>query len=168
MTKPTTMMEAPDVATIARQLISEHHRHLLDAHLLYLFTRKPRSKAGKTVLGTAQKASGITEYLSTRPGQDGDLHAADFILVFSYQEWKDLTESQRRALVDHELTHCDFKEDKWGTITWKIRGHDVEEFREIIQRHGLWQPEVESFVRAAEQMTLPLERVPASGARASE
>ena len=31
---------------------------------------------------------------------------------------------------------------------WRVRGHDVEEFEEIVARHGVWKRDLEKFVEA--------------------
>lgn len=51
----------------------------------------------------------------------------DFIITFDVAEWKALTEAQRRALVDHELCHCAV-----GDNGWRVRAHDIEEFRAVL------------------------------------
>ena len=33
--------------------------------------------------------------------------------------------------------------------------HDLEEFTGVVQRHGLWRPEVEFFIKAGQQASLP-------------
>lgn len=63
--------------------------------------------------------------------------------------------TQKAALIDHELCHCDYDdvEEVAG-----IRGHDVEEFREIIERYGLWRQDLVEIAPAfqrAVQMGLP-------------
>ena len=60
----------------------------------------------------------------------------DFIIWIAEKEFERYTEA-RTALIDHELCHCIGFEDKW-----KIRGHDVEEFNEIIERYGLWRSDL--------------------------
>ena len=31
---------------------------------------------------------------------------------------------------------------------WRVRGHDVEEFEEIVARHGVWKRDLERFAEA--------------------
>jgi len=44
-----------------------------------------------------------------------------------------MDDERKRALIDHELTHCTVEDS-----VFKTRGHDVEEFHSIIQRYGTW------------------------------
>lgn len=79
-----------------------------------------------------------------------------------------MPEEQRAALVDHELCHFTREEweepdpkvqSKWVTVygaatdpdSWGIREHDVEEFSEIIERHGLWDIGIETFAEAVRE-----------------
>lgn len=146
---PVRISPAPAAEALARPLIEEHHRHLLEVRLLFLFTNKKRLKHKKTTLGTAQKLSAMLRYLSSGENTAID-EGVDFIILLGELEWAGLTDAQRRALVDHELAHCD-----GAPNAWRLRGHDVEEFAEVIQRHGLWQNDVARFIEVAGQLTLP-------------
>lgn len=150
-----TITPAPAVKKIAERLIPQFHQHLENATILYLFTDAKRTRHKKVVLGTAKKTSPMEHFLSQRDDREG----ADFILMFGVEEWFKLTEEQRVALVDHELMHCtvDFNEET-DEPSWAIRAHDLEEFKDIVERHGLWQPDVREFVETgAQQLTLQLE-----------
>jgi hypothetical protein len=149
-----TITQAPQVKKIAERLIPQHHKHLKDATIVYLFTDGARKKNGKIVLGTAKKTSPMEHFLSQRDTAEG----ANFILLFGIEEWRGLSEAQRIALVDHELMHCDVTyNEETGEQSWTIRAHDIEEFTDIVARHGLWQPDLEQFAAAFEQLRLPLE-----------
>lgn len=54
-----------------------------------------------------------------------------------------LSDAQRVALVDHELCHCTVNEDGVPTLLH----HDVEEFGQVVERHGLWKPDLAWFAR---------------------
>jgi hypothetical protein len=118
-----TMSVASEPRDIARGLIAEHHPHLLEAQVLYIFTDQPRKRCDPRV-----------------------------------------------ALVDHELCHCalfvkdeserpafwrrfdqtrDTYDESDHDYRWGMRGHDIEEFGEVLYRHGFWKPaEQERYVRA--------------------
>jgi hypothetical protein len=63
----------------------------------------------------------------------------------------------RMALVDHELSHCWFatvdndgvtqKFHQDGSPWWTIRGHDLEEFCGVVERHGLWSEDLRAMAR---------------------
>lgn len=70
----------------------------------------------------------------------------DFILVFNWRVWRRMKGHQRRALVDHELCHCDY-----GDGGPYLVEHDLEEFRGVVSRHGDWAMNVQLFLDAGEQ-----------------
>lgn len=78
------------------------------------------------------------------------------MIEINKQAWDPLNKKQKRALIDHELCHCLWDVEK-GLY---MRTHDVEEFSEIIKRHGLWQPDVQLFaeiaVKHVKQLELPI------------
>lgn len=142
--KITIATEAKDIAA---ELIPEVHPHLRSARILYLFTTQTQKKCDAIVLGKAKKLSALQKFLSS--GLESVTDGHDFILQFDVNEWKDLTQAQRRALVDHELCHCSI-----GESGWKLRGHDIEEFRAVIERHGDWKRDVRAFIETAQQLPL--------------
>lgn len=156
--------EADEIEPIARGLIYEHHRHLWEgeAGLLYLFTSKERKSKGRVVLGTAQLASSLQRFLTQ--GRQGG--AVDFILIFDHVRWKLMLPEHRAALVDHELCHC----IQTAAGDWAIRGHDLEEFTDIVRRHGLWRPDVIGMAAAMKpyQYQLPLQPPSAAAMEAAQ
>lgn len=153
--KSVEIREADEVRAIARKLIADHHPHLEEATIRYLFTNQTRRKCDKVRLGSTQKLSPIMRYLTSgenRSVEDG----ADFIILVGENEWTDLEPDQRRAMVDHELEHCGYEEDDEGNTKWVIRGHDVEEFAAVITRHGLWSHDLQRIGDVVDQLRLPL------------
>jgi hypothetical protein len=95
--------------------------------------------------------------LKKRGDLDRELDDYDFIILLNQEAWEALNEKQKRALVDHELCHARIaldtdgqpKHDDRDRLVCRIRKHDVEEFREIVDRHGLWTSELEAIAKAA-------------------
>lgn len=135
--KEQKFFDAPEVKEIAHELIPRHHPHLVEARIKYLFRRGNWTSKGRTRLGQAVKVS----------ERDRVIHGYDFVVIINYDYWPALDEDQRRALVDHELCHCERNEDAQGNPKWNIRAHDVEEFQEIVRRHGLWKPDLQQLER---------------------
>jgi hypothetical protein len=128
---------ADQPAAIARALVKHlpAHAHLRDDHseyyspqVAYLFRE---TIAGK--LAVASRAPGKLHFFA-------DL---DFGIDFAWEDWQHLLPEQKIALVDHELCHCVFDDGKPA-----MRKHDVEEFGEIVQRWGLWRPDLAQFSQA--------------------
>lgn len=149
----TTYMAAPDVTRIAEQLIRDHHTHLLDVRVECVFREKASKSNGRIVLGKARKVSGLNAFLS-RITDAGENTEGDefFVIEIAADEWDEMPPSKRRALVDHELCHLtiEYDEEK-DVVTLGLRAHDVEEFTEIVQRHGLWKDDLAEFGKAAKE-----------------
>lgn len=136
---------------IMDRLIGQYHPHLASAEiaLAWQIGNKPNPD-GILRLGQCRKASDL----------DRELHEYDFVILLNHEAWNaaEWTVQQMEALLDHELCHAQVakdpetgedKEDSRGRPVWRIRKHDVEEFTEIVQRHGLWVSHLETFAREA-------------------
>lgn len=166
---PNTYHTAPQVAAIADKLIAEHHDHLLTnaVYVKFLVCEQPEKVAGREALGTARKVGGLNAYLALRDDSDvprapafdglGIPLVSEFFLIIIYRDFwrtRSTTDHQRRALLDHELTHCWSEEqvDKDGNPTGKILlsilPHDIQEFHIIAERYGDWQPDITTFAKA--------------------
>lgn len=138
----------PQLEEIGKSLVQKHHNHLLAAEIGYLVTKKAMNRGGKLILGKARRPSGLLGYFSR----------ADFLIVVQGGEWAKADRDKREALVDHELCHCTLEYNEEGERIWTLRGHDLEEFSAIVERHGLWKEDVKQFTEtAARQLKLPLE-----------
>lgn len=117
---------------------------------------------GRVTLGKCKKATDL----------DRELYAYDFVILLNMSFWQDadVKESQRRALLDHELMHAQVKLDEDGEYAidirnryvYRIRKHDIEEFSAIVARHGTYKRDLEVFYAALKknkQGSLPLEMV---------
>ena len=115
---------SPAVLEMAERLINKSHHHLRGARMGFTFRDKAGKSQGKMVLGKAIKVSKSLEpYIEL-----------DFLVWLSEEDWHRSDQALREALLDHELCHCGGDGDEG----YKIRPHDVEEFIEIIKRHGAW------------------------------
>lgn len=159
----TQFATAPDVRRIAEHIIDTvpEHKRLKDVRVEYVFRDKAQKSKGRVVLGTAQKLTGLSAFLADDE-QSAELADADpfFVVVIAYDVWERLDEKMRRALVDHELCHCTVEYDDEGAPKLATKGHDLEEFAQIIERHGLWSSNVAQFGSVvAEQLALAVEEV---------
>ena len=123
---------------LAEEIRMKHHDHLHDAEILFLLTKKASPKGGRVSYGKTKLMNGLVKYLAR----------ADFIIIIMAPIWDQADLKKRRAMVDHELCHCSYDEDVEGNRTWTIRHHDVEEFTKVIDRHGLWQEQLQDFGQA--------------------
>jgi hypothetical protein len=137
---------APQAEAIATVLIGALHAHLAPAAITYTF-RQDMQRRGRVRLGVAAKASAKLTYLA----------GFDFVLDFNWTYWGKLSPLQRVALVDHELTHCVRGPEGQG---WAVASHDVEEFASIVERWGLWTPDLREFHRASVRAQIDLFATP--------
>jgi len=116
-----------DVIKMADELIDLYHESLLDANIGIIFRDEAPTTNGRATLGKARKVTA-----------EWKVHLdLDFVIWLAHDEWSCLTDHQRRALLDHELCHCQY----YGVdMSAKIRPHDIEEFNAVLQRWGFWWP----------------------------
>lgn len=105
-------------------------------------------KDGHLMLGKCVKQSELTR----------EFAAYDFIIVLNREVWNDLlfSDEKKKALVDHEMCHAaqsldEFGEQKYderGRAIYRNRKHDIEEFRDIVTRHGCYKKDLELFAEA--------------------
>ena len=150
---PISFREAPEVQAIAAPLISEYHPYLAEAKICYLFRTGEWESRGRKVYGAAEKVSG--KYIT--------LTGYDFVITVGFDAWFYADEKTRVALVDHELCHLGRGlDDKAGNPKWITVPHMVEDFPEIIRRHGFWSAPLQRVDAAKKehdkvvQMKLPM------------
>jgi hypothetical protein len=120
---------ASEDRAILDQVIHEvpDHNYLKNYNLKMTFREKKKKKGGRII------------YASIRRFSDHDyfLHGYHAEILISHPFWVGHPE-KRKPLIDHELCHL------WqGEEGLEVRGHDIEEFYEVIERHGDWNMEVE-------------------------
>ncbi|GAB3429923.1 hypothetical protein GCM10027436_02490 [Actinophytocola sediminis] len=158
----TEYWRAPEVAKIADGLIVKHHKDLnrTDVTIRYLFRDPPAKSRGRVVLGKARKISGLYAALVGLEHADrlGDEPADFFVVEIAHGPWVGMTERQRVALVDHELSHLDVELSEDDDRVLVTRGHDVEEFAAVVKRHGLWRESIAEFAAVAKsaQLAFPI------------
>ncbi|MFP3883634.1 MAG: putative metallopeptidase [Actinomycetota bacterium] len=144
---------APEVAEVATSLIAEFHSDLAQAPVVYVFRTPAMRSQDKTILGRALRVTGIDAFLCVLAAGDAadtleEATSRDYafgVVEIARLQWEAATPDEKRALVDHELTHFRIDDD---TGELKIRGHDVEEFISIADRHGAWTPTLTDFLEA--------------------
>ena len=142
---PRTFEEAASVESIAQGLIPNYHASLATARIQYCFSSDCWTKNGREQWGKVQKLSGLNEYLIEK----------DFIVMVAMEKWNDLTEAQRTALVDHLLSGCLGEEDEdTGEYKWKVLDPEVQEYTDVLFRHGAWHEGLLDFVRQAKKVNI--------------
>lgn len=163
------------IADIAKPIIAEHHSHLVGIPIVFRFWEDEKRKAGRVVLGQASKLSSVEKHaygslISETSDSDSWCLANDmlesgqlcdgFVISIYYKNWKQWEgkglDNLMRALLDHELCHCAVEEDEEkDEPALSIVGHDIEEFRAVVERHGDWLGQVGP-IEEAKQLRLKL------------
>jgi len=138
----------PEAADLGALIIQEHHPHLEKLKIAYLFKHGAESKPGKVIRAGKRKTWAKASLI---PEKYVELLEANykFLIEFDVHVWSQLSKPQQRALVDHEFCHCGNDID--GCY---MKHHDVEEFRDVINRHGFWKDDVKAFAQACASMPL--------------
>lgn len=137
-------------------IVDEYHDELSKHNAkiaLAWCTSWKRDHDGRLTLGMCKKASEL----------DRQLHDFDFVILLNQDFWTNprITDAQRDAVMDHECMHMAIavdaesgepKVDATGRTIFRMRGHDLEEFRDIVARHGCYKDDIEAFVRVAENV----------------
>lgn len=139
--------ETTEPYRLLSEIRSKEHAHLADAKIGMAWRLGWRSDTdGHLRLGQLKKRSDL----------DRELDGFDFIILLNKEAWPTLNDKQKRALVDHELCHAQLaydsdgepKKDDRGRLVCRIRKHDVEEFRCIVDRHGIWTQDLAAIAKA--------------------
>lgn len=137
--KPEFRDAPEDLKLMAAKLITEHHGGLAEAKICYLVRTEEWKKKSRDVFGRAELVSKKHKHLT----------GYDFIITISLRAWNTAPDEEfKKALLDHELTHCGKDEDKEGNPKYYIQDHSVEDFTSIIRRHGLWDQDLRLAVNA--------------------
>lgn len=141
--------DPPQCYKILRDFISECHHHLDEAKIAMAWHSGYKPNAdGRTVLGKCKKGSDL----------DKALHGYDFVIILNKETWnaEGFGIKQKRALIDHELCHAQVATDKNGEVkrdtmgrkVYRTRKHDLEEFQDVVTRHGCYLKDIQEFAAA--------------------
>ena len=81
----------------------------------------------------------------------------DFIILLNKEVWGDekFDTAKKKALLDHEMCHVapvfntdGPAKDARGRRMWRTRGHEIEEFSGVVERHGCYKGDLERFAEA--------------------
>lgn len=87
---------------------------------------------------------------------DRELDEFDFVILLNKEAWQTLDDTQKQALIFHELCHAQVvidsdgnpKQDDRDRLVCRIRKHDVEEFRLVTEKFGLWTQDLAKLAQA--------------------
>lgn len=123
--------------------LSKWHQHLNSPHVLLWWSSswKP-DKDGHTKLACISKSSDRLK----------EVVEHDLCIDLNKELWNTLNPDQQLAVIDHEFCHVDLVEtedgpklDERGRTVYRMKRHDLEEFRAVVDRHGLYLADVQAF-----------------------
>lgn len=130
-------------------LFNEEHEHLNKAHIGYLWTNVPFVKQMRPIAGEAEKPMfrGGTwqKHRQEMQFQEWFGGIPDFVITLDANFANQAEDRDFCALLEHELYHCAQAKDAFGCPKFNLqtgfpifamRGHDVEEFIEVVRRYG--------------------------------
>lgn len=136
-----------EIERIAHTVINEHHEHLRRASIAYVMKMCERDQKGQPKIPALSTRVGVfaaVAKIRTVPALWQCLAGFDFVVEVDEARWMFLADEQQMAVMDHELCHA--TEDENG---WYVRDHDVEEFADVLARHGAWYGRLDAFVKSA-------------------
>ena len=139
----------PEMYALLSRLIEEHHEHLTNARIALAWSTAWKPDVdGRVTLGRCKRVG----------DPDREIMGLDFVILLSADFWQhsEVTDGQREALLDHELSHAavaydtdgEPQRDEQDRVVYRIRKHDVEEFSGVIRRHGVYKRDLEDFAAA--------------------
>jgi len=141
--------ETTEPHRILQDILRKHHGHLDGVKIGLAWRSGWRSDAdGHMKIGQCRKSSDL----------DREMYSGfDFVILLNEEAWPRLNEKQKLAVIDHELCHAALSMDANGEpkyndrdrLCCRIKKHDVEEFRCIVERHGLYTQDLVDVVKAA-------------------
>jgi hypothetical protein len=173
-----TYSPAPNVDSCIATIQDDHHAELegVTVSALFVFDTEATSCVLKHQGYPAQAVVRIT------PLRERALGVADATIIVDRSNWLTLSQRQRNALIDHELTHLTRALDKdtqqpvfdvldRPKLTSRRHDHQFGWFDEIAQRHGDASPEIRQakhLVEASGQLYFEFGRRVAQVARAQD
>ncbi len=143
-------------------LANAKHEHLADAKIGVLWTNVINTSKMRSVLATAEipqtMGSAWKRARAEQQVREWFESQVDFLLTFYAPDCRLLNDRAFCALVEHELHHCAQAVDRYGNPrfdqatgapVFALKGHDVEEFTDVVARYGPTSPDVVAMVAAA-------------------
>jgi len=150
--------QSDKIEYIAKKLIQSNHEHLKSVAIAYLMHKVDNDK--KNPLALPDKRQGQSHKIASAKVVPANYHALtgfDFLLTVDERFWLMLDESKKIALIDHELKHMRYDVDGFYCAD-----HDIQEFADIVVRHGKWKADIQRFFDAV-QMSLFFGEEPRQG-----
>jgi len=127
------MILRPKYAEIGEKCIKKYPEliNLRDnpCSIAYLGSSKKKSGKGRLTYAECHKIPDKYKWMSE--------NAYDFMITVYEKNCAGMSEEQMEILIWHELMHIDVTELEDGSVAYGIKDHDVQDFRAILELHGV-------------------------------
>ena len=125
------------------------HEDLYGAKIALAYRKRlKRDKDGILMLGRCVKVGDLQKELSP----------FDFVIALNREVWQEsaFDDKKKMAILDHELCHATVSlnkdlertNDEKGRTCYRLRRHDIEEFRSVVEHHGCYKADLAKFAEA--------------------
>jgi predicted metallopeptidase len=135
---------AEELEKICRRIIENFYPSLESADIVVVYRSKTFPDSPATC-ARIEKISGLRAWLWTERSGEQETF---FLIQIVVPNWETLSAAQQVAILDHELCHIEVSET---TAELVLRDHAIEEFPEIVERHGAWHEGLQIFGEALER-----------------
>lgn len=119
------------------------HKRLQSAIITYGYYGDHATKDGRAVAGRTRKVNVEDKVLIGHIDQA----QTTFVVVVATDVWEAMDTTQRMAVLDHELSHIGFN----AALEMTCVGHDLQEFRGVVERHGVdWDEGLRKFAETCQ------------------
>jgi hypothetical protein len=144
--------EKDNAYSMMSKIRKKYHQEIKHAKiaLVYKIGLKP-DKDGHLELGQCHKTSDLQK----------EFAEWDFVIFLNKESWNHerFSDKKKKALLDHELCHAGIvytkdghrKRDERKRFVYRVKHHDLEEFNDIVERHGIWKHDLELFAEALQK-----------------
>jgi len=126
-------LAADEVTKALEELIVNHHPDLImiSDQIAVVFRETAAKSGGEVVLGSTKTVAAMTNLLA---GKDWK-----FIIELAGDEWVNLTDRQKEALLDHHLCACSADQDEiTGFVKCRVQPADYHAYYDNVKRYGHW------------------------------
>jgi len=136
-----------ELEEIAATVIKAHRPGLEIAAICYMFREVAAITDEKVVAGMCVRVD----------DRNYTIHSFDFVIEIAQDVWDEASVDFRVALMDHELGHVGIRYDEEGEpvrdpeterLKTYSKKHDIEEFEEVLERHGAYHKALREFLAA--------------------
>ncbi len=141
-----------ELENLGNEIIAKDRPELAVMKIQYMFRPTASVSNGRIVAGRCIKVD----------DRNWTIHGFDFLVEIAGDVWQEAAGEFRTAIMDHELGHIGIRKDENGDevrdeetqrISAYIKLHDIEEFDEVLARHGAYHPALRQFLKKFQEHT---------------